>query len=76
MQHAKLETQNALIEPLSAREREVLQLIAAGKSNAQIAQALVVAVSTVKAHVNHLFGKLAVSSRTQAIARAHELHLL
>ncbi|MBC8076024.1 MAG: hypothetical protein H7Y32_08120, partial [Chloroflexales bacterium] len=70
MQHAKLETQNALIEPLSAREREVLQLIAAGKSNAQIAQALVVAVSTVKAHVNHLFGKLAVSSRTQAIARA------
>jgi LuxR family maltose regulon positive regulatory protein len=51
-------------------------LIAAGKSNAQIAQALVVAISTLKAHVNHLFGKLAVSSRTQAIARAHELHLL
>jgi LuxR family maltose regulon positive regulatory protein len=67
---------STLVEPLSAREREVLQLIAAGKSNAQIAQALVVAVSTVKAHVNHLFGKLAVTSRTQAIARAHELHLL
>ena len=63
-------------EPLTEREREVLQLIAAGKSNAQIAQALVVAVSTVKAHVNHLFGKLAVTSRTQAIARAHELQLL
>jgi len=67
---------SALVEPLTEREREVLQLIAAGKSNAQIAQALVVAVSTVKAHVNHLFGKLAVSSRTQAIARAHDLYLL
>jgi ATP/maltotriose-dependent transcriptional regulator MalT len=67
---------SSLIEPLTEREREVLQLIVAGKSNAQIAQALVVAVSTVKAHVNHLFGKLAVTSRTQAIARARELHLL
>ena len=67
---------STLVEPLTEREREVLQLIAAGKSNAQIAQALVVAVSTVKAHVNHLFGKLAVSSRTQAIARAHDLYLL
>ena len=65
-----------LIEPLTERELEVLRLIAAGRSNAQIAQALVVAVSTVKAHVNHLFSKLAVSSRTQAIARAQELDLL
>ena len=66
---------SALVEPLTEREREVLRLIAAGKSNAQIAQALVVAISTVKAHVNHLFGKLAVTSRTQAIAHARELHL-
>jgi len=65
-----------LPEPLTERELEVLRLIAAGRSNAQIAQALVVAVSTVKAHVNHLFGKLAVTSRTQAIARAQELNLL
>jgi len=65
-----------LVEPLTERELEVLRLIAAGRSNAQIAQVLVVAVSTVKAHVNHLFGKLAVTSRTQAIARAQELDLL
>jgi LuxR family maltose regulon positive regulatory protein len=66
----------SLVEPLTERELEVLRLIAAGRSNAQIAQALVVAVSTVKAHVNHLFSKLAVTSRTQAIARAQELNLL
>jgi LuxR family transcriptional regulator, maltose regulon positive regulatory protein len=54
----------------------VLRLIAAGQSNAQVAQALVIAVSTVKTHTNTIFGKLAVTSRTQAIARAHELRLL
>ncbi|MCC7360605.1 MAG: hypothetical protein IT317_14085, partial [Anaerolineales bacterium] len=65
-----------LDEPLTARELEVLRLIAAGQSNAQIAQALVIAVSTVKTHTNTIFGKLGVTSRTQAIARAHELRLL
>ncbi len=65
-----------LIEPLTERELEVLRLIAAGQSNAQIAQALVIALSTVKTHTNTIFGKLAVASRTQAIARAHELRLL
>jgi LuxR family transcriptional regulator, maltose regulon positive regulatory protein len=65
-----------LYEPLTERELEVLRLIAAGRSNAQVAQALVIALSTVKTHTNSIFGKLGVTSRTQAIARAHELRLL
>ena len=54
----------------------MLRLIATGKSNAEVAQALVIAVSTVKTHTNSIFGKLGVTSRTQAIARARELQLL
>lgn len=65
-----------LVEPLSERELEVLGLIADGLSNREIAEELVVAVSTVKSHANHIFGKLAVKSRTQAVARAKELGLL
>ncbi len=65
-----------LDEPLSKRELEVLHLMAAGKSNAEIARALVIAITTVKAHANSIFGKLGVRSRTQAIAQARELHLL
>jgi LuxR family maltose regulon positive regulatory protein len=65
-----------LVEPLSEREREVLRLIADGHSNQVIADRLVVAVSTVKKHVNNLYGKLDVQSRTQALIRARELHLL
>ena len=65
-----------LVEPLSGRELEVLRLIAAGRANAEIARALIVAPSTVRSHVNHLFGKLGVASRTQAVARARDLDLL
>jgi LuxR family maltose regulon positive regulatory protein len=64
------------VEPLTARELEVLRLIAAGKSNGEIAAAMVVAVSTVKAHINSIFGKLGVTSRTQALVRAQELGVL
>jgi LuxR family maltose regulon positive regulatory protein len=65
-----------LVEPLTERELEVLRLIAAGLSNREIAQELVIAVSTVKSHVNHIYGKLGVKNRTQAVAKAHDLALL
>lgn len=65
-----------LIEPLSDRELEVLLLIADGYANQEIAQRLVVALSTVKTHINNIYGKLGVQSRTQALARARALGLL
>jgi LuxR family maltose regulon positive regulatory protein len=64
-----------LVEPLSARELEVLELLAAGKPNRAIAEELVITVDTVKRHVRHLFGKLRVANRTQAVTRARELGL-
>jgi LuxR family transcriptional regulator, maltose regulon positive regulatory protein len=67
---------SALVEPLTVRELEVLRLIAAGASNGEIAAKLVVSVGTVKKHINNIFGKLGVGSRTQALARARGLGLL
>jgi LuxR family maltose regulon positive regulatory protein len=61
---------------LSDRERQVLQLIADGLSNQEIANKLVISIRTVKKHVENMYGKLEVKSRTQAIARAKELGLL
>ena len=61
---------------LTEREVEVLRLIAAGLSNREIADQLVLALSTVKSYVNTIYGKLQVESRTQAVARARALHLL
>jgi LuxR family maltose regulon positive regulatory protein len=66
----------ALIESLSERELDVLRLIAQGMTNREIAEALVVAISTVKTHVNNLYRKLDVSNRVQAAARARNLGLL
>ena len=65
-----------LLDPLSARELEVLQLLAAGASNQEIAMALVVTPGTVKLHVSHILSKLGVNSRTRAIIRARDLGLL
>ena len=69
-------TNQSLPEPLSERELEVLQLIDSGASNQEIANHLVIGMSTVKKHINHVFGKLGVDSRTQAIVRARALNLL
>jgi non-specific serine/threonine protein kinase len=63
-------------DPLSAREREVLELIAQGRSNRQIAQALFVTEHTVKYHVTSLFNRLDATSRAEAVARAAALGLL
>lgn len=65
-----------LVEPLSARELEVLHLIAAGHSNREISETLVITVSAVKKHSGNIYGKLNVNSRTQAIVRARQLGLL
>ncbi len=67
---------HSLSEPLSERELEVLRLIAAGCSNREIAARLFIEVSTVKWHINALYGKLQVESRTKAIARARELNIV
>jgi LuxR family maltose regulon positive regulatory protein len=64
-----------LVEPLTPRELEVLALLAAGDSNQAIADKLFITVRTVKKHTSNIYGKLDVSSRTQAVARARELGL-
>lgn len=73
---APAEEQSPLLEPLSNREREVLQLVAEGLSNREIAARLVISLSTVKGHTSNIYGKLGVSNRTQAVARARTLGLL
>lgn len=67
---------DTLVEPLSERELEVLQLIADGLKNREIARELTVALSTVKTHINNIYGKLGVSNRVQAVTRAQELDLI
>ena len=65
-----------LVESISAREQEVLRLVAAGLSNQEIADRLIIGLSTVKKHINNIYGKLEVKSRTQALRRARELGIL
>jgi LuxR family maltose regulon positive regulatory protein len=65
-----------LLDPLTPRELEIMRLIGQGYSNPEIAGELVVTINTIKKHTSNIYGKLGVRSRTQAIARAHELNLL
>ena len=65
-----------LIEPLSERELEILQLIAEGLSNQEIGSQLYLSLNTVKAHTRNIYGKLGVNSRMQAAARAKALGIL
>ncbi|HXZ99105.1 MAG TPA: LuxR C-terminal-related transcriptional regulator [Candidatus Binatia bacterium] len=66
----------SLVEALSERELEVLQLVALGRSNSQIAAKLFVTVGTVKSHLHTISGKLGVANRVEAVARGRELGLL
>lgn len=65
-----------LIEPLTDREMDVLRLLSAGYSNQEIADELVITEDTVKRHNTHIYGKLEVSNRTQAVLRAQDIGLL
>jgi LuxR family maltose regulon positive regulatory protein len=69
-------TQAELIEPLSEREIEVLQLIAQGLSNREVAQRLYLSPHTVRAHASNIYGKLSVRNRTEAVDRARALGIL
>jgi LuxR family maltose regulon positive regulatory protein len=74
-QAASVPAPSSLIEPLSPRELEILKLIAQGLSNREIGERLFLALDTIKGHNRKIFDKLQVQSRTEAIARAHELGL-
>ncbi len=67
---------SSLIDPLTDRELDVLRLIGQGLSNPAIAQRLFIAVGTVKAHTNRIYGKLGVANRVEAVIKAQELSLL
>ncbi|MFC9458512.1 response regulator [Streptomyces sp. NPDC056983] len=63
-------------EPLSAREREVLALVAKGTSNKEIARVLFISEATVKTHLTHVYGKLGVKDRAAAVAVAYDRKIL
>ena len=67
---------SAIVDPLTSRELEVLDMLATGRSNQAIARELVVTMDTVKKHVSHVLGKLGAANRTEAVARARELSLI
>jgi LuxR family maltose regulon positive regulatory protein len=65
-----------VVDPLSERELEVLRLVADGLTNAEISVELVIAHSTVKTHINRIYSKLGVRTRTQAVARARQFRII
>lgn len=72
----RLGARKQLDDPLSERELEVLALLASGRTNAEIARDLFVAVGTVKSHINNIYRKLGAKNRAEALAKARELNLL
>jgi DNA-binding CsgD family transcriptional regulator len=73
---AQPSTPQPLTDPLSQRELDVLVLVADGLTNQEIADRLYIGVSTVKKHINHIYSKLDVTHRAQAVARARALNIL
>jgi len=65
-----------LVEQLTSRELEVLEMLAAGRSNQAIASELVITLDTVKKHVSHVLGKLGAANRTEAVTRARDLGVI
>jgi len=75
-QSKSLVPESDLVEPLSEREIEVLQLIAEGLTNQEVATRLYLSLHTVKVHARNIYGKLGVKNRTQAVAKARALGIL
>lgn len=75
-QSSIINQKSSIEEPLTPRELEVLQLMAGGLSNAEIARKLYLTINTLKAHTNSIYGKLDVHSRMQAVNRGRELGIL
>ena len=71
-----VEVEESLIEPLSNREMEILQMISDGASNKDISEKLYISIGTVKWHINNIYGKLGVDRRTQAVDQARKLRLI
>ena len=65
-----------LVEPLTRRERQVLALLAEGYSGPEIAEKLTLALSSVKSHIQHVYGKLGANGKRQALTRAAQMGLL
>lgn len=65
-----------LVDPLSNREIEILELIASGLKNKEIAEQLVISINTVLYHVKNIYRKLGVNKRTLAVAKAKEINLI
>ncbi len=74
--HGRATAPQGIVEPLTSRELEVLEMLAAGRSNQAIARELVVTLDTVKKHVSHVLGKLGAANRTEAVARAKQLGMI
>ncbi|MEK7830025.1 MAG: LuxR C-terminal-related transcriptional regulator [Acidobacteriota bacterium] len=72
---ASSKSQKVLIEPLSKTQLAILRLVAEGLSNRDIATRLTITEGTTKWHLNQIFGKLNVASRTQAVAQARQFNL-